>query len=313
MRRILLACSLASPLAACVEPPVDDAFIDQRVSPPPPPAEGEGIQIVTPELSIEPGTDVMWCYVPAFSPDEDVLVKGASGLQGASGHHIVLLQSGIPREPGTTFDCTQSEAMASLRPLIVPTTEVNEGLGILPEGFAIRMKAGAQIVMQSHYVNVADKPLKVQDSVNLEFADAADGLVEASYWVENVADLDVPPGPHTVSRECVVDEETRLLFLLGHMHEWGTSFKLERDSGEGLETIYEVERWTTEYRDLPPTNVYDAEDPLVLAAGDRVRITCAYDNGTDGNLRFPSEMCTAFGTYFPARGEGFLLCDPVAP
>ena len=47
----------------------------------------------------------------------------------------------------------------------------------------------------------------------------------------------------------------------------------------------------------------------MLLAGDRIHVTCGYDNNTDGPLRFPSEMCVAFGVYYPANEDGFIVCD----
>ena len=42
--------------------------------------------------------------------------------------------------------------------------------------------------------------------------------------------------------------------------------------------------------------------PLVLHAGDEIRMTCDWQNTEDRPLAFPSEMCIGYGLYFPDRG-----------
>ena len=44
-------------------------------------------------------------------------------------------------------------------------------------------------------------------------------------------DFSLPPGESTtVSFDCALEEELNLLFLLGHMHEWGTAFSTDHTS-----------------------------------------------------------------------------------
>ena len=47
----------------------------------------------------------------------------------------------------------------------------------------------------------------------------------------------------------------------------------------------------------------------MIADGDGLRVTCDYDNVTDGPVGFPQEMCTSVSAYYPARAEGLILCE----
>lgn len=295
--------------------------VDLRMEAPPPPAAGKGIQLRQPDHVVEPGQEQQWCWVPDWTPDEDVLVKKFLGLQAEGfGHHILLARSLIPRTPGDEFDCTALEAMTGIDPVSVPdnvpgTHEIEPSLRLFPVDHAMRVTAGSSLVVQSHYINYTDEPMLVSDVVHLEFVDEdeRDSFTEAGYFVVNHGYIDVPMGDdQTTHIACEVDDSYELTGLIGHMHDWGTAIKIELERDGVLSTVYDVPEWTVEFRDLPPINQYFAAgESLSLQAGDRIHVTCTYDNDTGGPLRFPKEMCVAFSAYAPAKPEPFVVCDDV--
>jgi hypothetical protein len=106
----------------------------------------------------------------------------------------------------------------------------------------------------------------------------------------------VPPmGKASVTFDCEFPMSGKLLLLGGHMHEWGTSFKIE--SGASVSTLskmYEVTTWQAEYRDEPPVNLY-LTAPIDIAQGTVMRTTCAWANDMTTELKYPHEMCATFG------------------
>jgi len=319
MNRIPLALAAAVALVTACDPATGpEDFLDGQVEVPEPPAEGEGLQFVQSAFDVPPGKEVQHCWVPDWVPSEDVFIKQFIGLQSGMGHHMVALTSLTPQTPGTSYDCTELESMVGLNPLLVPanspgSTEPEEGLRLFPDDFMVRVPAGSNIVIQSHYVNISDQPLRVADVARFEFVTAAeqDAFTEASYFTVNDGFINVPVGEsnHTSGVTCEIDQRITMTSLLGHMHDWGTSVLIERERGGVRETLYDVPEWTVEFRDLAPVNKYLPSDPLVFEVGDKVHITCTYDNTTDHALKFPEEMCVVFGSYFPATAEGFIVCD----
>jgi hypothetical protein len=317
MRHIALAAVALSVLAGCgAPPPKTDNVIDETSKLLPPPKNG--IQLVMPkEEIIKAGGDQMWCWVPevpAGTTDSDHLVTIASGAQGGGGHHLFVFMAAIPRKTGDVFDCTQVEEMVTLRPLIAPLSPTSPTFGkVLPEGYAIRMPAGAQLVVQSHYVNIKTEAIKIRDVVNLEFADDATTVKEAAYWTETSTGFSIPTGEHKVTDNCTMHGDLTVLSVLGHMHEWGKKFTFNVTPAGGTAPTtptYAVDDWTAQYRDSPPLTLYPDNQPLVLHDGDVLTMTCEWNNDTGGDLTFPHEMCTTFGAYSPVRPEGFFSCDP---
>lgn len=309
MRRIAL-CVLTLPIACAAPDEADDSPVDGRVEVPDPPAEGEGLQFVMPETLVPAGEERMFCWIPEFDVAQDYLLTHFQGWQHSpGGHHVVALRSGIPQEPGTVYDCTMIEQMTAVRPLINPDPATD--LRGLPDGYAIRMREGTQIVFQSHYINYTDQDILVADVARMDLAPAGTTPVEASYFILNHGGLSLPAGPSEEELTCgypASGEDVSILSVFGHMHGYGTSLSVEFDGGGDWETIYDIPEWEVSFRDTPPVTQWapGGADVLAMGPGDQMRLTCAWDNTSADELHFPSEMCASVATYYPAT-----LADPV--
>jgi hypothetical protein len=187
-----------------------------------------------------------------------------------------------------------------------------EGLVALPAGLAIKVAAGKQIVVQSHYINTTGAAQKFNDSITLHLAETKDVKAYANYHVIQDDEFEVPPqGKLTSQRTCTLDSDLDVVVLLGHMHEAGKHFTLERADGEGkpFEMLYDHD-WTPESVSHPPVIKNTMEKPLHFAKGTKLRQTCSWDNASTNPLLFPNEMCLSFMYYFPDRGELFCPKDP---
>ena len=304
--RIIVAVIPLFAVACGAPPPPPSDTLDERVEIPDAPTNG--LQLVMPESEIGAGEDKQLCWVGPAAGDTDQLIESAVGFQGKAGHHTFVFTTVIPRHAGDIFDCTASEAMVTIKPLMAPLVGKNIGLAkLVPDGYAIRLKAGQQIVIQSHYVNVNTKPIKVRDVVNVNFTNPGESRIEAGYFTMYVDGMSIPAGDHSVIATTTIPTDIPALGLLGHMHEWGKSFSLVR----GGETLYSVESWNASLRDSPPVNQYPPATPLVLHTGDVLTTTCEYNNDTGAPLTDPHEMCVYFGSYAPViPGSEFIQIEP---
>jgi hypothetical protein len=300
----------AAAVVACEAPPPAERIVDMRATAP---DVTRGFQVRAPTTRVEIGADIETCFVPDLTFDQDVFVVQADAYQGPVGHHVQLYGSAVPRKKGEVFDCSDLATMSTLLPLVTPNHPQKEtdNKSQLPADFYVRIPAGSLIVMQSHYVNYTDSAIEVADILNIETVDDVAGMTEASYFVVSDNAFTLPPGASSVTYDCTVADDTAILFGFGHMHEQGKRIRLERTAataGATAELVYAVDDWTAEYRDYAPVNRYDTAAPLQLRAGDRLTLTCDYDNATGGEIDWPSEMCVFFSAYFPATPDGFILC-----
>lgn len=63
---------------------------------------------------------------------------------------------------------------------------------------------------------------------------------------------------------------------LGHMHFLGSSFKLELLDGKTSQTLLEIPRWDFHWQ-----NGYWFEKPIPIRSGQKMRLTCEYDNSPE--------------------------------
>jgi peroxiredoxin len=154
---------------------------------------------------------------------------------------------------------------------------------VLPEGYAIRVPAGAKFVFQIHYT-ASGSPQQDLTRIGLVFADpAAVRHVVRGGAVVNPA-LAIPPGAaeHRVIAEETLQRDALLLSLSPHMHLRGKSFRFEAvHPGGRRETLLEVPRYDFNWQLR-----YDLAVPKRLAAGTRLVCTAVYDNSA-GNPANP--------------------------
>jgi hypothetical protein len=284
-------CFLASlSLLACGS---DNEAIDLRV--PVPPTDSQSVNILSPEVTIEPGSEKMYCYYLDNS-QADMAVSRMNAYQGKFGHHIVLLTTRKPKPVGTFTDCTSAKDMADLDAFVLPDTP-------LPDGYAVFLPKGLQYVMQIHYVNTGQKPILVRDVAQLKQMPVDKvhtwvGTLTASHML-----LEIAPNKHTTATiDCSIPADVQLLVVGGHMHESGVRFETHHGMDpSSLKSIYLVDPWKAEYRDSPPVTTA-FKNPMTLAKNSLLRTTCEWSNKTSETLTFPAEMCSTFA-YIAGRKE----------
>ncbi len=293
----------------------EDAVDLRREFPEPP--EG-GAQWVTPEMIIPAYTEQEWCYLTTYE-GPTVGIEFMGSYQGEYGHHIVMTATNAEEDEypdGTFLDCTDPDAMpmTSLEPLIVgglnriSDPETNSYEVEMPEGMAARLAEGQRLIFQSHYVNTSPDPILVQDAINTGFVAEDEVETWTAAIVHTDIDIAIPAGQaETMTVDCTFEDDVYLYYMIGHMHEWGSSYQIEWTHEQGTETIYDIPTWDPLYRDLPPTNEY-AVGEFLVKAGDTFRSTCTWYNDEDHEIGFPQEMCATAMMAYPAKVP--VVCEP---
>jgi len=272
---------------------------------PPAPNTEDVMRLYTPKMEIPAASESLICSPLTLDIDTDILLKGAQGLQMEGGHHIaVYVRDGhVEEEP---HECTDTD-MLTLR-FVVGAGGAGAASTQLPPGTALRVQAGQQIVIQSHYINTAADARVVMDAVELLTVDPDTEPAIADALVIHHADFTVPPlaVDHEAVNECTIEEDLDVHLLLGHTHDFGVFLQLEHIQEGGETTVLYTGYDGPLMRDDPEITLY-GDPPLQINAGDKLRITCRWTNPGSVPLGFPEEMCVAFMYYTP--GQGFLICD----
>jgi hypothetical protein len=275
-----------------------------------PAAPANGITLWGPETEVPAASDKLLCFYGTYH-GPNVGIHQYDVYQNEYGHHILLFGTTLPQvdaPDGYIEDCTDpnSQSMVSSVPLIVaPTFGAGANEFTLAEGMGAPLNDGDRWMIQAHYLNTSNKPILVKDAINLGFLNEDEVQTWTSPFAFTNSSVDVPVGESSLDVNCTVDATYSVLFLFGHMHEWGTHMSIER-VGPTAEMLYSVDEWDPVYRDAPPVNDYSGA-PIAFNAGDQFRVNCNWNNDTESDIPFPSEMCAASGMLYPARTA--VICD----
>lgn len=298
---VLLACTVATEpgTAAGDETTVDTGILDltqEYIDAP----EG-GIEIRTPDFEIPPYTEALRCYFGTYT-GPTIGVTYVQTLESEYSHHSQLKAAPAddPHQDGDLIDCESTDLMSVYVPLFEAAGEVKKGEEYdgnwlhLPEGIGMKLRSGQRWVLDMHYVNTTDRPILVNNGVNLDFM-AED---EVSQWaaamqfdnggvrVEAASSLDD-------SFTCPFQVDMDIFSLLGHMHTRGTSYAMDYNSADGETTrVYDIPEWDGGYHPSNPLIInYDLGE-FKVKAGESLTTSCSFYNETDVTLEFPDEMCT---------------------
>jgi hypothetical protein len=271
---------------------------------PPPPAADE-IQVSIPTIhDIPSGANITYCTYLQKTIADTTDVLAFHGLQSPGGHHAIVYAAKKARAVDTHV-CTEDDMTNGLYLAGIGADKTGAAFNTLPDGVAFRIPANTQIYIQTHWINATPGPLEGNVAVNLKVAPPSADRVPADLFAVADTTFNVPAGQMgTSSSTCTVKQDLNLFLLAGHEHQWGTHFTFTQTSGSASPlTLYEHD-WLPEYELNPPLNFYPRATPLVVKAGDTLKVTCTWDNTAGATpLAFPTDMCVGWGYYFPGNGE----------
>jgi hypothetical protein len=259
----------------------------------------------TGSFDVTPG-DSFTCFYTDTITDKEINVANTAGMQGPGGHHITVYYADTTTAP-THHPCKDSEMVSWHQ--IGGASNGGEPVVPLPDGAAIKVPAGKQIVVQAHYINTTGKTFTSDDSITLMLLPSNEVKQFMNSWVINDDAFTIPAqSTGTSVSTCTFPQDLKTVLLLGHMHDYGKHYKLERldASGSVVETVYDHD-WQPQYASHPPYITGTLDAPMDIKAGTTFRQTCTWDNTTPDPILFPREMCVAFGYYFP--DSGWVYCD----
>jgi hypothetical protein len=294
------------------------------------PADGPSLPAPPPGLDHVSATlDMGVEYIPDDTLDDDyrcfVLDPGLSETQYLTGyqvragdarvvHHVILfaLDSqqaedqalAMVANDGTGYPCIGGAGVPAAR--FVAGWAPGGGPTQYPEGTGLMLPAGRKMILQVHY-NLAQGALPDRTRVDLQLAPTVEHAAQITR-ISNTK-LALPPGQKAVAVEAqlVIPEAGTLYGVAPHMHTLGRSQRVEKVGSGGTSCVVDVPAWDFHWQQL-----YFYQQPMALAAGDVLNLTCVYDTigqtqtvtngeGTD------DEMCLAL-LYVVADGGSAPAC-----
>jgi hypothetical protein len=304
----LPACGSDDPSATpdAAPTPTPDAGPPPLLEPPP---AGQGIQF-TMRTRLEAGVEAEHCMfvrVPAGS--EPLWVNRDEVRYGLGSHHFLLYATsyteipthkddGTPVDTSKVFDCSDGATNGwSVTKLIGGSQNGVEGDSMLrfPPDVAIKVPAGAVLLMNAHYINATDAPLEPEVYINLWTIPAAQVAQEGDLlFLYNPFIKVAANGTGRARWRCPVRHDITIANVQSHMHRRGVGYEA---TVVGEEPFYVGTEWEN-------VLVKRFEPGMVVHAGQFFDYHCDYQNPEAHDVyqgpRSVNEMCMLIGSYYPA-------------
>ena len=249
-------------------------------------------------FTIAPGGDDTWCSYFRAATDTAFDVSSLHGEQTQGGHHLIVYFVNHPINLAP-HPCPQG-GQPGWNQVFASQNEVEDVT--FPEGVGFHIKAGQQVVLETHFINATQSPITAHSRLSMHLAPTGSvKIIAAPYFIGSV-NISVPPGQKsTIDTACKLEQATSLYSATGHEHRYGTGVRLAASQNAAPEQmLYQTTQW-----DSPPTTRFAST--IDLKKGDTVHVTCDWNNTSTTHLGYPHEMCFAAGIYWPAD-RGTLFC-----
>ncbi|HET9236092.1 MAG TPA: hypothetical protein VFO10_02505 [Oligoflexus sp.] len=270
------------------------------------PAPDPGVlEIQTPILGeVKAGKEAILCTYLEGELADDLYIESYGAFQSSVGaHHAVLYTVKKHRAPGT-YECGSiEESMQEETTFLAgtggdsptgPGTKVN-----LPAGVLFRAAKGQQIMIQTHWLNYTNQPLRGQAVFHIQSRKPEPSDKIADFFFVSTSKLYLnPEDKHREAQgRCTMREDLTFFMTAGHMHEYGKHVKvtLKRKEGETMTLIDHA--WNPHFTAVPPAYL----EQIQVRKGDELIVDCTYKDKIDKPLSYPTEMCGAIGFFYPAR------------
>lgn len=266
--------------------------------------------LVEAEWVVEPYAEAFICAL--HTVEADLLIHAFRSDAPVGTHHTVVTVT-EPAGPDRVFDCdpgTLSDAM------VYASASGTDDLA-LPDGVAIRVPAGKQILLNLHLYNTTTSPIRATSRTLVQVLEEAELAAEAEVVFAGTADFELPPNAEaSATGSCVFTEDATVLSLWPHMHERGRHMVVEHVAVQPDAEDPSAADTVTTLLDAP-FHVLDqtnhAIEPLVVRAGDRLEVTCHWTNDSDETIGYGDtagdEMCFAGVYRYPAFSTGLYCLD----
>lgn len=285
----LAGCSSKS--AAPDSPPAAVTTLPSLPAYQPPPGS---LDFYTPIFTVPAGSDTTWCTFTDTILADETLIHTTDGVQTPFGHHAIIFYTPKPEQVGKTVECSSAD-MDRFRQMMGGTGGEGTNFWKPPANIATRLPKGAQFVVQTHWINTTNQPQQVQAHVAaVPMKMAADTVIGGSVAIVNTQFSIDAHTKASSSTSCMFDQDHKFMISVPHEHEWGSHLitTVTRKNGT-VDTIFDTpfqKEWTSH----PKINDYGIDHPFLVSAGDRIDLTCEWDNTTSDALQFPREMCVMF-------------------
>lgn len=209
-------------------------------------------------------------------------------------HTVVTLVPGAAPETDGISECS---ALTNGPDMIYGSGVGTEPL-TLPDGVAIKIEAGTQVLLNLHLFNASEATITGHSGIEVTLLRPDQVEHEAQVVLAGEEGFRIPARSteHEISGTCTMRGDTTVFAVMPHMHTFGTFMEVR--TGGSVDRILHEDFYSFD------DQRYTTFDPLPLIEGDRIDVRCLFDNPSDRAIHWGdstlSEMCYAVVYRYPA-------------
>ncbi len=248
-------------------------------------------------------TDTYRCIrytVPADTYITNITAQAPSGT-----HHTVLsISASNVAGPDGEYDCSVGTIG---RPMIYASGVGTDPLDF-PTNVGLKIPAGTQIHLNLHLFNATDNVLAGDSAILVKTSSTPPPMLAEMVFAGKIL-FSIPPGMQTISNFCTVNTPYTLFAYWPHMHKTARHSKLELIRGTTTTVLHDLAY------DFNEQKYYKPPAEVSVLQGDKIQVTCSYDNETGQTLRFGDstndEMCFTGLYRYPSQNASITQCTDV--
>jgi hypothetical protein len=285
-----------------------------------PPEPERGFRIVSPEIEIEPGQEITYCYYFRTPNTEPMAVKQWKSEMTPGSHHMIMYTTqNDQREPGTVTSqaCGFGTGSGTDVPMWTysagtPSAEItlpaDDGTG---KPIAQDIPANTPAYFQMHYLNATENVLSVQVVLDAFALEADAEYTKTAPYITFNGNINIPPGAtnDVETNSCATSPDTKFWMMSTHAHKQAIHTAVK----DGSHVMFESTDW-----EHPGASMFMEPSSFYTFASGRLTYECTYNNpGTNtirtGDSAATDEMCMAVGYHFPASRATFCYNSIIVP
>jgi len=251
--------------------------------------EGDTLLFESEDYTVEPAQEKYVCFAHNLPDDVDAIVREVSGEYGPGTHHIFFAWTLVPEPEGVT-EC----------PVLFKTTWIPIYLGgvnppplKMPEGAAVDLGRGKQLVLQLHLQNTTDEPITNKVKMKMKLGKPDVSYVPAGIFGLDNRDINLPAVTDDAKSKmtCKSPRDMNVFATLGHMHKMGKHLSVSKNDAVVFEQV-----WNFDDQPITPLD-------LTVAKDDVLGLECTHHNTLSKDVTYgessDNEMCATVFYYTP--------------
>lgn len=252
-------------------------------------------RLITSSYSIPSGTEFYQCQ--RLTATQDYWIRKVTPVNGSGTHHEVFAIDPASSQPDGVSTC------GALDPgwIVLFASGVGSPSLSMPDGVALKVAAGQQMVLDLHLFNSGDTTIDSMASLDVIDGPPVDAAHEAEVILAGNVTFTIPTGVSTVNGSCRMGGSTNFFAVFPHMHQLGTHIKVTARVGGADQLVYDDDYSFMDQR-------FASFTPIAMTSNDRIEVECTYNNTTGSSVSFgdssTQEMCFAISYRYPKLGNG---------